>query len=163
MLIQTNFTKLEVLLSNFAWPTLPCENDFTFQVYRKRPTMTIVGFWLKTGSKEVCLKHFTWFLDEKMCSETGWQKLHGGTGGPRQKVWTRTKILSPNIRYFVAIYALFGDLWAKKVPFWVKNSVSGARSALLYGVYCIFYWVKGLASHCRAKTTYTFYFSIINA
>ena len=25
---------------------------------------------------------------------------------------------------FVAIYALFGDLWAKKVPFWVKNSVS---------------------------------------
>ena len=24
---------------------------------------------------------------------------------------------------FVAIYALFGDLWAKKVPFWVKNSV----------------------------------------
>ena len=25
---------------------------------------------------------------------------------------------------FVAIYALFGDLWAKKVPFWVKNIVS---------------------------------------
>ena len=25
---------------------------------------------------------------------------------------------------FVAIYALFGDLWAKKVPFWFKNSVS---------------------------------------
>ena len=24
---------------------------------------------------------------------------------------------------FVAIYAIFGDLWAKKVPFWVKNSV----------------------------------------
>ena len=40
-------------------------------------------------------------------------------------------------RYFVAIlrfatiHALFGDLWAKKVPFWVKNSVSWARSALL--------------------------------
>ena len=31
---------------------------------------------------------------------------------------------------FVAICALFGDLWAKKVPFWVKNSVSWARSAL---------------------------------
>ena len=27
---------------------------------------------------------------------------------------------------FVAIDALFGDLWAKKVPFWVKNSVSWA-------------------------------------
>ena len=25
---------------------------------------------------------------------------------------------------FVAIYALFEDLWAKKMPFWVKNSVS---------------------------------------
>ena len=33
---------------------------------------------------------------------------------------------------FVAIYALFGDLW-------VKNSVSWARSALLHGIYCIFY------------------------
>ena len=39
---------------------------------------------------------------------------------------------------FVAIYALFGDLWAKKVPFWVENSVSWARSALLHGIYCIF-------------------------
>ena len=40
---------------------------------------------------------------------------------------------------FVAIYALFGDLWAKIVPFWVKNSVSWARSALLHGIYCIFH------------------------
>ena len=34
--------------------------------------------------------------------DAGWQKLHGSTGGTRRKVWTRTKILSPNIRYFVA-------------------------------------------------------------
>ena len=40
---------------------------------------------------------------------------------------------------FVAIYALLGDLWAKKVLFWVKNSVSWARRALLHGIYCIFY------------------------
>ena len=33
---------------------------------------------------------------------SGWQKLRGSTGGTRRKVWTRTKILSPNIRYFVA-------------------------------------------------------------
>ena len=32
----------------------------------------------------------------------GWQKLRESTGGTRRKVWTRTKILSPNIRYFVA-------------------------------------------------------------
>ena len=51
--------------------------------------------------------------------------------GLRRKVWTRTKILSPNICYFVAIsrfvaiYPLFGNLWTKKV-FWggAKNSVS---------------------------------------
>ena len=40
---------------------------------------------------------------------------------------------------FVAIYALFGDLWAKKVPFRAKNSVYWARSALLHGIYCIFH------------------------
>ena len=40
---------------------------------------------------------------------------------------------------FVAIYALFGDLWVKKVPFWVKNSVPWARSALLPGIYSIFH------------------------
>ena len=33
---------------------------------------------------------------------TGWQELRGSMGGTRRKVWTRTKILSPNIRYFVA-------------------------------------------------------------
>ena len=37
--------------------------------------------------------------------------MGGGTGGPRLKVWTRTKILSPNICYFVA----------KTMPFWAKH------------------------------------------
>ena len=32
---------------------------------------------------------------------SGWQKLRCGTGGPCRKVWTRKKILSPNLRYFV--------------------------------------------------------------
>ena len=32
-----------------------------------------------------------------------WQKLCERTKGLRQKVWTRTKIMSPYIRYFVAI------------------------------------------------------------
>ena len=40
---------------------------------------------------------------------------------------------------FVAIYTLLGDLWAKKVFFGVKNSVSWARTALLHGTYCILY------------------------
>ena len=33
----------------------------------------------------------------------GWQKLCVGTKDLRKKVRTQTKILSPNIRYFVAI------------------------------------------------------------
>ena len=37
----------------------------------------------------------------------------------------------------VAIYALFGDVWAEKLPFWVKNNVSWARSALLHSIYHI--------------------------
>ena len=59
----------------------------------------------------------------KLCSylETGWQKLCEGTKGLSRKVWTQTKILSPNICYFVAIsrfvaiYAFFGNLLAKNV------------------------------------------------
>ena len=61
--------------------------------------------------------------------KAGWQKLCEGTMGLRQKVWTWTKSLSPNIRYpvailrfvamirFVAIYTLFGSLWAKSAIF----------------------------------------------
>ena len=51
---------------------------------------------------------------------SGWQKLCEGTKGLCRKVWTRTKISSTNIRYFVAIirfvaiYAFFGNLWTKK-------------------------------------------------
>ena len=33
----------------------------------------------------------------------GWQELRERASSARRKVWTRTKILSPNIRYFVAI------------------------------------------------------------
>ena len=48
-----------------------------------------------------------WFFRSSMLAGqdmygSGWQKLHGSTGGTRRKVWTQTKILSPNIRYFVA-------------------------------------------------------------
>ena len=55
---------------------------------------------------------------------------------------------------FVAIYTLFGELWAKKVPFGVKTSASCARSALLHGLYCIFYWVKFANLRLCSKTTH---------
>ena len=37
---------------------------------------------------------------------------------------------------FVAIYALCGDLWAKKGPFWVKNSIFGQE---------VHYYMEGVA------------------
>ena len=67
---------------------------------------------------------------------SGLQKLREGAKGPRRKVWTQTKILSSNIRYFVAIlrfvaiYALFGRL-CQTVFFGVNKSVSWVRIALL--------------------------------
>ena len=75
--------------------------------------------------------------------KAGWQKLRDGAKGLRRKVLTQTKILSPFIHYFVAVlrfvamYALFGYLRAKKVLFSVKKSFSWARSALLHVIYCI--------------------------
>ena len=68
-----------------------------------------------------------------------------GHGGPPPKGLDSDENFKPEHMLFcqklrfVAIYALFGDLWVEKVPFLAKNSVSWARSALLHGIYCIFY------------------------
>ena len=75
-----------------------------------------------------------------MVAEVVW-----GHGGPSPKSLDSDENFKPKQTLFCrelkfdAIYALFGDLWGKKGPFWVKNSVSWARSALLHGIYCIFY------------------------
>ena len=73
--------------------------------------------------------------------------VQGGTSyakAPRRKVWTQTKILSPNTRYFVAIlrfvaiYALCGNLWAKKVPFGSKTVFLG-QEVHYYMVYIAYF------------------------
>ena len=75
----------------------------------------------------------TWWY---LVSIAGWQKLRGGKWGPPLKSLDLHGNFQPEYTLFcrelrfVAIFALFGDLWAQKVPFWVKNSVSWARSAL---------------------------------
>ena len=75
----------------------------------------------------------------------GGRSCAGAQGGPPLKSLDSDENFKPEHTLFcrklifVAIYALSGDLWAKRVPFWVKNSVSWARSALLHGIYCIFY------------------------
>ena len=63
-----------------------------------------------------------------------------GQGGPLPKSLDSDENFKPEHTLFcrelrfVAIYAVFGDLWPKKVPFGVKNSISWARSALLHGI-----------------------------
>jgi len=58
--------------------------------------------------------------------------------GLRRKLWTQTKILSPNIRYFVAIlifvaiYAPFGRLCS-----WAKKCFLGSKTAFLGHYYVV--------------------------
>ena len=74
----------------------------------------------------VCAQHYYHKTSVRLCLDSD------GNFKPEHTLFCR-------VLRFVAIYALFGDLWAKKVPFWVKNSVSWVRSALLHGIYCIFH------------------------
>ena len=60
--------------------------------------------------------------------------------------------LSPNIRYFVAIirfvaiYALFGRLWAKDVLFWVKTRAVFLGEEVNYYMVYIAYYTEKIAS-----------------
>ena len=59
--------------------------------------------------------------------QSGWQKLCEGT---RRKVWTRTKNLSPKIRYFVAILrlvAICALFFGQKQCFLGKNGAFDAK------------------------------------
>ena len=65
-----------------------------------------------------------------------------GHGGPLSKSLDLDENFKPEHTLFcrelrfVAIYALFGDLWTKKVPFWVKNSFL-RQEVHYYMIYCI--------------------------
>ena len=66
---------------------------------------------------------------------TGWQKLSGRTDSVRQKYGLEENFkpqhtLFVAILRFLAIYALFGRVWAKKVFFW------GAKSSVFWGKKC---------------------------
>ena len=97
----------------------------------------------KMSNHSLFSNHSYIYSPRQMC-EPGWQKLCEGTKGIRWTVWTRTKILSPNIRYFVAmlrfvvIYTLFGRLCARKGPFWVKTVFLGQK-VHYYKVYLAYY------------------------
>ena len=76
----------------------------------------------------------------KLCTRVIKCRSLRGHGGPLPKSLDSDENFKPEHTLFcrelgfVAIYALFGDLW-------VKNSVSWARSALLHGTYHIFYCI----------------------
>ena len=102
-----------------------------------------------------------WCLDQRFIFiMTRVAKVVRGHGGPPLKSLDLDENFKPEHTLFcrelrfVAIYALFGDLLSKKVPLWVKNSVSWARSALLHGIYYTFYWVKFANLRLRTKTTH---------
>ena len=62
-------------------------------------------------------------FQSKSWSHTGWQPPKSLDSGENFK--PELTLFCRELR-FVAIYALFfGDLWAKKVPFWVKTVLLG--------------------------------------
>ena len=75
-----------------------------------------------------------------MCN-TGLQKLREG---PSSKSLDWDENFKPEHTLFcrklrfVAIYAVFGDLWAKKVPFWVKTVLLG-QEVHYYMVYIAYF------------------------
>ena len=84
--------------------------------------------WTYEGEKtlvEWCPHIHHWQRSRQIQRQRNWlnaglQKLCKGTKGLHREVWTWTKILGTNIRYFVAklifvaIYALFGRFGAKR-------------------------------------------------
>ena len=94
---------------------------------------TVVSFMILLRFRRICVR------------STRVAEVVQGHGGPLPKSLDSDENFKPEHTLFcrkfrfVAMYALFLDLLAKKVPFWVKNSVSWARSALLHGIYCIFH------------------------
>ena len=87
-------------------------------------------FLSKFEAKPECNEAFIGFLwrgnyfwCDILGSFAGWQMLRKGT-----KSWDEN-FKSLNLHYFVAICAVFGRSGARKVLFWVQNSVSWARSS----------------------------------
>ena len=79
---------------------------------------TVVSFMILLRFRRICVR------------STRVAEVVQGHGGPPPKSLDSDENFKPEHTLFcrelrfVAINAVFGDLWAKKVPFWVKNSVS---------------------------------------
>ena len=51
-------------------------------------------------------------------------------------------------------FRTFWKILGKKVFYWVRNSISWARRALLHGIYCILHWINFASLQIHAKTTH---------
>ena len=76
--------------------------------------------------------------------ETRVAKVARGHGGPRQKVWTRTKILSPNLRYFVANkylsrFTQFLEIFGQKKCLFGSKPVFFRQEVHYYMVYIAYF------------------------
>ena len=79
-----------------------------------------------------------WVADLNAGSNQGGRNCAGARVAPAEKFGLYENFKPEHTLFcrelrFAAIYALFSRSFGKKVPFWVKNSVSVARSALLHG------------------------------
>ena len=83
------------------------------------------GHPCNSKSARVLSRHLRLLLIFDLLELTGWQKLCEGTKGLRRKVRTCTKIVA--ILRFVAIYPLFGNLWAIKCLLGQKQCFLGKR------------------------------------
>ena len=126
------------------------QGDFCLRVFSTRHLWTLVWVRMSSPARPQCLPgHLDSFCVEiviLMTKETlyciNWQ-MH-------QQSWSQFQLIlnySDDLR-------TFWETLGKKVLFWVKNSVSRARSALFHGIYCIFYWVKFANLRLRTKTTH---------
>ena len=118
--------RIAAFLSYISWHIM------TFAQFTSMTRLTSLTF--RTPTKLTNLSTLTTSTDQKYYQEAVWRKLCEGTNGLRQKVWTQTKILSPHIRYFVAIlrfvviYALFRRLLAT----FENNSVTCSAGTLQF-------------------------------
>ena len=71
--------------------------------------------------------------------ESGWQKLHGSTGGTRRKVWARTKFLSPNMYAILSRIKICHDLRTFWRSLGKKSAFLGQKQCFL-GKKCTITW-----------------------
>ena len=99
---------------------------------------------LSQGSIKVLIKNsitskelvYPWTRVAEVAREHGWHPAKSLDSDENFK--PEHKLFCRKFR-FVAIYAIFGDLWARKCLFGSKTAYLGQEVHYIHGIYCIFY------------------------